>query len=342
MKRIWVVFAIASMMLLSPVFSQETDSSKTGDMKKSETPSGEPSKTGGKTDEKSEKTDEKKEGAMGALWTDKNGTRFVNSRVKFNLVATDELSEVDYVEYRIDEGKFVKYSGEFTIQDEGTHSIVYRAVDKAGNREVDRVFTVVVDNNAPEVRVLPSKPFVVKDGKNYTSSGNFFTIRVTDQYSGVKITEYSVNSNELKKYEGDIIKLETAGTQFVRFRAEDNLGNKTVDGNMVIEVDSEKPSVDIVASSPLFKVGEKQYARRNTGFTVKGIDNGSGVSRIMVRLDGANEWQTYADALFFDKEKEHKIEAKVIDAVGNESEVKSIVFIVDDNPPVTKIEPVLK
>src|SRR5690606_18129220 len=132
-------------------------------------------------------------------------------------------------------------------------------------------------------------PFHVKDGRNYTSPGNFFTIRVTDQFSGVKSVEYSVNSNELKPYSGEIIKLETAGTQFVKYRAMDNLGNKTINGNMVIEVDSEKPVVSIVTTSPLFEVGEKQYARRNTGFVVKGTDSGSGVARIMVRLDGSTE-----------------------------------------------------
>lgn len=340
MKRFWVFVTIASLTLLNPLFAQ-TGKAGAGDTTKKEAPAGEPSKTDSKMDPADGKKETKGEGA-GALWEDKNGTRYVNSRVKFTLASTDTLSDVDYVEYRIDDGKYVKYSGEFTLQEEGAHSIIYRATDKAGNKEVDRVFTVVVDNNAPEVRVLPSKPFFIKDGRNYTSPGNFFTIRATDQYSGVKIVEYSVNSNELKKYEGDTIKLESPGTQFVRFRAEDNLGNKTVDSNMVIEVDSEKPAVDIVTTSALYKVGEVHYARRNTGFVVKGTDAGSGVARIMVRIDGSTEWQTYSDALYFDTEKEHTIEAKVIDAVGNESETKTIKFTVDDNPPVTKIESVVK
>ena len=59
---------------------------------------------------------------------------------------------------------------------------------------------------------------------------------------------------------------------------------------------------------------------------------------IMVRIDGSEEWQTYTDTIYFDTEKEHSIEAKAIDAVGNESEIVSSRFIVDDNPPTTKLK----
>ena len=70
---------------------------------------------------------------------------------------------------------------------------------------------------------------------------------------------------------------------------------------------------------------------------MEGQDTGSGVDQVLIRVDGSQEWQTYSSALFFDTEKEHSIEAKVIDAVGNESEPRKIVFIVDDNPPATDL-----
>ena len=336
MKRYFLVIAITvvSLLVLNPVFSQ----SEPGDEKTEKTT--EESTTPGEEPETGEKS-EKKENTRATLWTDKNGNQFANSNVRFNLVSTDALSDVDFIEYKIDKNEFVKYSGPITLQEDGQHTIIYRSVDKAGNREVDQVFNVTIDNTAPQIRIFPAKPFHKKDGKNYTHPGNFFTLHVTDNFSGVKSIEYSVNSNELKSYEGDVINLKNAGTQFVRYRAVDNLGNKTEDGTLVIEVDSEQPTVEIIASSQLFKVGETSYARRTTGFSVKGTDNGAGVTQIMVRLDGASEWQTYSDTIFFDTEKEHKIEAKAIDAVGNESEVKAVSFTVDDNPPITKIQPVV-
>jgi predicted lipoprotein with Yx(FWY)xxD motif len=84
-------------------------------------------------------------------------------------------------------------------------------------------------------------------------------------------------------------------------------------------------------------LGDKMYAKRRTGFKINGTDNGSGVEQILIRVDGAQEWTTYSNVLYFDTEKEHSIEAKAIDAVGNESDVRKITFIVDDNPPTTDL-----
>lgn len=332
MKRFFIAITVISLLVFNPLFSQtETGEEKTETTEESNTPGEEP-ETG--------ETTKKNENTKASMWTDKNGNQYANSNVRFNLVSSDSLSDVDYIEYKIDKNEFVKYSGPITLQEDGPHTIVYRSVDKAGNKEVDQVFNITIDNTAPQIRIFPAKPFHKKDGKNYTHPGNFFTLHVTDNFSGVKTIEYSVNSNELQGYEGDVINLSNAGTQFVRYRAEDNLGNKTEDGTLVIEVDSEKPTVEIIPSSQLFKVGETSYARRTTGFTIRGTDSGAGVTQVMIRLDGASEWQTYSEPIFFDTEKEHKIEAKVVDAVGNESEVKSISFTVDDNPPVTKIQPI--
>lgn len=354
MKRFLVAISIASLIFLNSLLSQTegdadkgktettTETTKTDEEKKAGPEAGKDTDatkgdTGSETSTGESGAKEATQG-QGIMWTDKNGIRYANSRVQFSLVATDTLSDVDYIEYKIGEKPFVKYSGAFSLQEEGPYTILYRAIDKAGNKEMDQVYNLIIDNNPPKMIIYPARAFHVKNGKNFTHAGNFFTLRVTDDYSGVKTAEFSVNSNTLQKYEGDVIKLTSSGTQFIRYRAEDNLGNKTADNIMVIEVDSEKPNVRIMPSSSLFKVGEKHYARRSTGFKIVGTDTGSGVEQILIRVDGAIDWQTYTDVLFFDTEKEHKIETKAVDAVGNESDIKSITFIVDDNPPVTKLE----
>ena len=340
MKRFWVGITIISVLFVTPILlSQET------------TTTGETKTTGGTTapgveptskeEKKTTETDDKKTGKA-VLWTDKNGVKYANSWVQFSLVATDELSKVDFIEYKIDKSAFLKYTGAFSIQEEGPHTIVYRSVDKAGNREIDQLFNIIIDNKAPSIKVFPAQPFFKKGDKNYAAPGNSFTLHVTDDYSGVKTIEYGVNSKELKSYSGDTIKFSGTGTQFVQFQATDNLGNATGAQNLVVEIDAGKPVVEVNPTVPLINVGSTQYARRKTQFVVKGSDSGSGVVRLLVRIDGASEWQTYTEPLSFDKEKEHKIEAKAIDAVGNESDVKTITFVVDDNPPRTTIKPVIE
>ncbi len=332
MKRVWVIFTIAAALSINPVFTQDTGKTDP----KTTTTTTEPGKTDATKTDASKPAEGAGTGAV--IWKDKNGANFANSKVKFVLTAKDTVSQVDYIEYRVDDGQFLKYSGPVPVLEEGPHTIVYRAVDKAGNREVDQAYTVTIDNAPPAISILPAKQFVTKvEGKAFSATGNSFTIRVIDNYAGIKSVKYSVNSNEMKDYANETITLSNPGTQVVKYLAEDNLGNK-VEGTLMVEVDSEKPSVDIVPSSPLIPVAEKNYARRGTAFKVRGLDTGAGVDRILVRIDEGQEWLTYTDVLYFDTEKDHSIEAKVQDAVGNESEVKKISFTVDDNPPITELK----
>ncbi len=284
---------------------------------------------------------EKKSGGP-AFWKDPaTGTVYANSQTKFSLSSGDTLSNVDYTEYKVNEGPFQKYHAPFNLSSEGPYTVIYRTVDKAGNREPDRVFNVTIDNLAPNVVVLPSMPLVVKDGKNYTAPGNSVSIRVQDDFSGVKSVKYSVNSETMNDYKGEVVRLTQPGSHAIRYFAEDNLGNRTATGNLTVEVDAEKPAVDIVPSQPLVTIGAVPFARRTTSFRVSANDAGSGVAQILIRIDGNQEWKTYTDTIRFDTEKDHTIEAKAVDAVGNESEVKTLKFSVDDTPPTTELTPVL-
>ncbi|HMZ36818.1 MAG TPA: hypothetical protein PLD60_09250, partial [Leptospiraceae bacterium] len=270
------------------------------------------------------------------IWTSPAGENYGTSRVRFVLQAQDNLSGLDYIEYRVDTSEFRRYVAPLQLDKEGPHTIVYHGVDKAGNREVDQVYHVVTDNKAPDVSILAAKPFVVKNGRSFSSPNNSFTMRISDDFSGVKSVVYGVNSDEMKAYQDEVIKLTTPGSQLIQYTADDNLGNRA-QGSLLIEVDGAKPTVEIVPGEPLMPLGDKMYAKRRTGFKINGTDNGSGVEQILIRVDGAQEWTTYSNVLYFDTEKEHSIEAKAIDAVGNESDVRKITFIVDDNPPTTDL-----
>jgi cytochrome c len=56
-----------------------------------------------------------------------------NTPVGVTLDATDDESGVDTVEYAVDGGDWQPYSDPFTIEDEGAHTVTYRATDEAGN-----------------------------------------------------------------------------------------------------------------------------------------------------------------------------------------------------------------
>jgi hypothetical protein len=56
-----------------------------------------------------------------------------NTPVTVTLDAIDEGSGVDTVEYALNGGDWVVYTEPFTIEDEGAHTVAYRASDVAGN-----------------------------------------------------------------------------------------------------------------------------------------------------------------------------------------------------------------
>jgi hypothetical protein len=340
MKRFWVIFTMIFALFMFPVLSQSNDTLEDETLEE-ETLEGEetPSGPSGETTGASETGEATVSGGpdSGVMWTDKNGTIFANSKVRFVLQASDGISEVDFIEYQVDKSDFQKYTGKIQILEDGPHTITYRAVDKAGNREVDRVYNITIDNKAPQIMLLPARPFFIKEGRNYSSQGNSFTLRILDEYSGVKSSGYGINGSELKAYNDEVISLSSVGTQMINVNAEDNLRNKTIN-NFVIEVDGEKPTVNITPTNKLIQIAEKQYAKRRTGFNVTGDDKGSGIGQIMVRIDGSQEWQIYTETLYFKDEKSHTIEAKAIDNVGNESEVSKLTFVTDDNAPKTEIK----
>ncbi len=347
MNRLWnlgnFVTIILATAILTPAFAQdeaskgETKESAEETMSPAEQPgtAADSESAGGESAMSSESAGSEQ---GGVLWTDPNGNIYANSKVKFILEARDDLSDIEYNEYRLDDAGAQKYKAPFTISQEGPHVIVYRSVDRAGNYEVDHVYNVTIDNSGPIVDILPAKPFIDLNGTMYTAPGNTFTVRTIDTLSGIKSVEYGVNTSALEGYsKNEAIQLTDNGSQLIQYKATDNLQNSTV-GSMLVQVDAGKPTVEIKPTQSLISVDDTLYARRNTGFNVNAQDLGSGIAMIMVRIDGSDEWQTYTDTIYFDTEKEHTIEAKAIDAVGNESEIVTSKFIVDDNPPTTQLK----
>lgn len=66
------------------------------------------------------------------------------------LSATDATSGVLAIGYRVDNGTWMVYTGEFTLTAVGTHMVDFYAVDNAGNTETTQTVTVVVEEPEEE------------------------------------------------------------------------------------------------------------------------------------------------------------------------------------------------
>jgi hypothetical protein len=77
------------------------------------------------------------------------------SDVKTDLAATDDNSGVLKTEYSLDSGKnWINYAGEFTVSRDGTTTILYSSIDKAGNREENKTVTIKIDQTKPIISIL--------------------------------------------------------------------------------------------------------------------------------------------------------------------------------------------
>jgi Alpha amylase, catalytic domain len=83
--------------------------------------------------------------------------------VTVTLSAEAGSAELDYIEYQLDGGPWTRYLGPFDVTEAGYHSLVYRAVDAAGNVE---------DVNGQAVIV--AAPMTAPNGANPSGIGNPF------------------------------------------------------------------------------------------------------------------------------------------------------------------------
>jgi len=101
--------------------------------------------------------------------------------VKVKLSATDAMSGVQSIKYKVDDGPWQTYSGEFTITTSGNHTVFYYAIDKVGNQGAEQTSPVIkIDKEVPQIAL--SKQILLNRIK--------FTAQCADAYSGVAHVEF--------------------------------------------------------------------------------------------------------------------------------------------------------
>lgn len=199
--------------------------------------------------------------------------------VSINAQASDAVSGIDKVEYRLDDkegwtalalsdGSPDTYAAlwETTFEDDGPHTIVVRAVDKAGNQSVSAplAFEVVIDFTPPETRIETGEPrFQAPDGPVYVTRATTFSLSATDDLSGVQATYCRIDVQATwREYEGSF---SLAGLDYgahaIHFSSLDNAGNEETEKSIEVtlidmEVESEilnLPRVLVWAGEPAKK-----------------------------------------------------------------------------------------
>ncbi|MBV9082318.1 MAG: hypothetical protein JOZ62_06570 [Acidobacteriaceae bacterium] len=107
---------------------------------------------------------------VGTLTGPQSGSSYLPP-VRVTLIASDSLSGVANIVYRLDGGPVTTYTGPFSVTSAGTtHTIVFHATDNAGNVESDESISFTTGSSVattpPALQFVPVRPCRIADTRN--------------------------------------------------------------------------------------------------------------------------------------------------------------------------------
>jgi hypothetical protein len=202
--------------------------------------------------------------------------------VTISLSAIDNLSGVSSTEYSLDDGNtWLNYEAAVTLS-QGTHTLVYRSVDVAGNAEQPHTIVVNIDKTAPETKaeITLSEP----DGANgWYVNPVTISLSANDNLSGVSSTEYSLDGGKTwLNYEAGVTVGED-GKYAIAYRSKDQAGNVESEKTISFNLDRTMPEISVtgIENDNLNDVGDLLPVV-TLNDDLSGVDS----SKLQVTLDG--------------------------------------------------------
>lgn len=259
-----------------------------------------------------------------------------NSTVRLEVMATDDASGIESVEYQLDGGAWKtlalvsaaqwRYA---TAWEPGAselpaHTVSFRATDRSGNLStpVSVSFKVQMDNTAPVTTIDIEGPRYEVDDKLYVSPATVFTLAACDDFSGVANTEYRIDGGAWTPYAP--FRLTTAGGATIYYRSVDSAGNPEQEKSLKVYLDKDAPTTTIMASDPL-AAGVVNTVSPKTVFTLTATDTGTGIKQIWYRIDDG-QWLLVNEGFTLDGKTagSHTIQFNALDNVANEEAKNSV------------------
>jgi hypothetical protein len=177
------------------------------------------------------------------------GINFARTDTKLKLEAGDSPVGLEKIEYRLEEETVFKpYTEAIRFEKSGNFDIVFRSVDRVGNREPTRNFRLVVSQVPPKTKIDTAQPLVQRDGITYSPSPNVVTLNVDNHGVGVEQTMVSVNDSPFMAYSGPINLTNDKKVYKITFKSVDKLGNEEPAQTVTYHIIGSAPVVDLFVS----------------------------------------------------------------------------------------------
>jgi|GEM_PF-2816002 len=247
------------------------------------------------------------------------------------LTCNDNASGCDKIYYKWDDGDYNEYTNQI-IAPEGTHTLFYYSIDKAGNSETPQTKEFKVDTQAPTVTV---NSLITNDNTPE------LTGTVDDRTATVEVTvagkTYSATVSETPNNEGtynwtaNVTDELNDGVYDVSVKATDQAGNVGYDTTQdELTIDTQPPTITNFEEPKTDKVYKGnvplKFTPDGTGSAVScayKIDDGNLIS---VDCNSRKEVNTTITGL---SDGRHSLVLVLTDAAGNSTTIDPISFVVD-------------
>ncbi len=245
--------------------------------------------------------------------------------VGITLDATDEAggSGVEQVLFRVDGGAVRPYSGRIAFDDDGEHTLEYRAIDCAGNAEAFKSATFKVDAHAPSTtaRLNPehrvrSRRLVRRRGRGHARGAR----RRGLGHAGHRVPDRQRQLDRLPGAGGFTVA--DAGSHVVGFRSTDVAGNVETERSLPIRIDATPPQTSVLING---EAPRPSYTAAVRVALVRSDGEGSGAAGSEFRLDGG-AWTAYAGAFDVRGVGAHRVDYRSRDVVGNTEPYRTLAF----------------
>lgn len=258
------------------------------------------------------------------------------SPVTITLTSSDSVSGVDKTYYSTDgSDPSVVYSGPFTLSDEGTYTLKYYSIDKAGNSESvnSAQYQVKIDSTAPSTAVSG-----FEDRADWNTQEVTITLAATDSGSGVDKTYYSTDGSDPANEYSSAITLSSDGAYTIKYYSVDKAGNseevKTTDYQVKIDQTSPTGSITINNGD-----GYTSFTSVTLEFSLSDAASGMGEGAKMMFSNDNSSWsaeEDYAESRIWKMplgSGKKTIYVKFMDVAGNWSSVYSDTIVLDQSAP---------
>jgi hypothetical protein len=240
---------------------------------------------------------------------------------------------------------------------DGIYTIEYYSVDNVGNPELQKQYTIYLDNTPPTTDITVGDPKFrtdIIDDWNVTSSSRL-TLASTDVGSGVETILYQIDSGTPRIYNGSYFVLTgSEGVHTIRFWARDNVFNTEPQHVIQVILDNSPPQTTITFGEPQFRANESTdilNITENTPINITSIDSGIipvGIDFIEYMVDddfdlgngNVTGWVTVTGLfdLFGLGDGDYVIYYHAVDLLGNIEVIKNITIIVDSTHPESQLD----